>query len=795
MLLAAKKYVPLILCLGLIFLLNTPFGKLPAIGKLLDPHWGCWQSASTEFQHQESVFFPSMQDTVCIRFDAHQVPHIFARTERDALFVQGYVHARFRLWQMDITTRFASGRISEVAGSKALHADRDMRRKGMVWGAQHSLENLERDSLITNLLNAYRDGVNTYVHSLDEAHYPLEYKLMNFAPEEWSNLKTCLMMKFMADKLSGYAEDFEMTIARDVFGNEFDSLFPQHLQEEYPVIPDPVSVSQSSTPASIKPLTHRLIPWNPCATTSTCMPSETSEGIGSNNWAIAASKSKSGKPILCNDPHLPLNIPSIWYENQLITPQHNVYGVSLPGAPFVVIGFNDSISWGFTNGYRDVKDYYEVRYTNASKQAILIDGHPSPLQRHIDTIRIKGEPDFYDTINYCVYGPIQYDQRYPRQGFEHRDFAVQWLGHQGTRELMSLRLMNHAHNYTQFVEALCEFKCPHQNIAFAAANGDIALWSQGAFFKNAVEQGRFLEDGSQSINQWGSAIDYHENPHELNPARGFVLSANQINTSARFTTAYTGLFTEERAKRLTQLLSAHTSFTLQDMMQMQQDIFWQDASEILPILLQTLQKETISAAEQKSLDALQHWDFEACALAPEPIMYSLWIDSLQQALYADELGKWAILSRFPKIRQTLFLLKSVPTHPVFDNIHTPQTETLSDIVTLSFHQMATQYLTLKDKRWFVYKHTAANHLAQIPAFSVNPINIGGGKGMVNAASAKDGPSWRMIVHMTQPIEAYGIYHAGQSGNPGSEYYINRLNDWRQGNYYRILFAHQPQDIP
>ena len=788
-----KKYVLLLLLLGIIIGLNTNWNTMPALGKFLDPYQGCWQNASVETDKKIIYDMKGLSQPVEVRYDERLVPHIFAMNNLDAIFIQGYLHAKFRLWQMDMTTRLASGRLSEVAGEKTLKLDREMRRKGMVYGAENSLKVMEADPESKQILDAYRDGVNSFIQHLHYKTYPLEYKLMGFEPELWNNVKTSLMIKFMADKLSGYTEDFELTLAKKLFGSTFDILYPEHQDEEFVVIP---SQSKKSTTTSDSLVSLDNIHTSLLLATASNDNRDRNEhaGIGSNNWAVSGSKTISGKPMLCNDPHLPLNLPAIWYENQLNTPTMNVYGVSLPGAPHVVIGFNDSIAWGFTNGYRDVKDFYTIQCKDASKKEYWLDGKYEPSTIKIETIKIKGKPDFIDTVAYTKLGIVMYDPSFPHKGYEGQCFAVNWMAHRGSNELKALTKLNQSNNYTDYVNAIMDFHCPHQNIVFASASGDIAMWSQGLFIHKKEQQGRFIEDGTAIQSAWGNVLPASENPHCLNPARGFVMSANQMNTDKEYPFYYNGLFTEERSKRLTKLLSNEKKFTVQDMMTMQNDTYWQDASEILPILMANLDSAKLTATQQQYLHELTQWNYYTPPESHAAILYSLWYSQLEKDIYDDEFGRYLNALDYPKIRVTLQLLKHHPDFSFFDDISTTQKESMKDIVLASFSEMCRISDTLKQKNWYAFKHTTAEHLSKIPAFSVQQMMIGGGKGIVNAASEHTGPSWRMIVHFTNPIEAYGIYPGGESGNVGSPYYINMLGDWVKGSYYRLHFAHAPNDI-
>jgi penicillin amidase len=277
-------------------------------------------------------------------------------------FIQGYLHARFRLFQIDLQTKAAAGRASEIAGKKAIGYDKEQRRLGMVFAAENAMKEIEKDPASKALFDAYTNGVNAYISTLKESELPIEYKLLNIKPEKWSNLRTALLLKMMAKNLSsGTENDLTNTNAKSIFmPDELRLLYPQVPDSLMPIVPKGTLFDQPGI-VPVKPALADSLYLNNKEVVTAKENAKPDINNGSNNWVLAGSKTQSGSPILCNDPHLDLSLPSIWYEIQLVTPSSNVYGVSLPGSPFVIIGFNDSIAWGVTNAQRDVKDYYEIK--------------------------------------------------------------------------------------------------------------------------------------------------------------------------------------------------------------------------------------------------------------------------------------------------------------------------------------------------------------------------------------------------------------------------------------------------
>jgi penicillin amidase len=408
---------------ALIYFLNIQLpvngGKTPRLGYFLSPQKGFWQNAESEnASFDMDVVSNKLKGSSEVYLDDRLVPHVYASDEHDAYFIQGFLHAKFRLWQMEFQTDAAGGRLSEIMGDSSngknfLSIDKFFRRLGMVYAAENSLKAIENDPEIKAACDAYTEGVNAYIATLDESSYPFEFKLLDYKPEPWTNLRTALLSKYMAWDLAGFEQDFERTNARSVFTKEqFEALYPYGQDSLQPIIPKGIVFPKRGNDI-IPPAVADSLYLN--FKTVTAVVNELIKpdpANGSNNWAIAGSRSKSGRPILCNDPHLDLNLPSIWYEMQMSAPGLNTYGVSLPGAPGIVIGFNDSCAWGVTNAERDVKDYYEITFQDNSKQQYFFDSawHATTFRQEI--IKIKGKLSDTLQIPMTIWGPVMYDDSY-----------------------------------------------------------------------------------------------------------------------------------------------------------------------------------------------------------------------------------------------------------------------------------------------------------------------------------------------------------------------------------------------
>ena len=763
---------------ALVCALDTTHGALPAIGPLIDPVNGCWANAeSVNKDFSADLKFP-LQSSAKVWFDEQLVPHIHAANDHDLYFLEGYIHASFRLWQMDMETRAAGGRVSEVIGEKGLSYDRKQRRKGMVYAAENSLQVMEADPRTKLMMDAYTAGINEYIASLSYRGYPLEYKLMGFVPEKWTNLRSALLLKYMADDLTGSTDDIALTYLRDYLPkDEFDLLYPRRIDGSMPVIPAGTVFDKPSLAIPAAPPDSVAFPHF----TAADFGERREDGKGSNNWAISGSRTASGAAILCNDPHLGLNLPSLWYEVQLQAGDMNVYGASLPGAPGVIIGFNDSLTWGLTNNYRDVKDFYLIKPVADNKDKYWFAGKQLDFTKRIEKIAVKGKLDVIDTIDYTLHGPVTYEAQNAKGGGLRKPLAMCWMGHKATNELLAIYLLNRAQNYNQFVAAILNFQCPAQNMAYADRAGNIAIWTQGQFVNQWKDQGRFVMEGNDSATLWKELIPMRENPHVLNPAQGYVCSANQVTTDSTYPYNYTNSgWVNLRAWRINQLLAGMQKVSLQDMFTMQNETFSALATGTLAIFL-----KYANAPHDKYMDMLGKWDYRLAAESEVATLFQVWWAFFYRDAWQGKLNNvpddlWPLQERTMQLLQADHVTAESEVK-IIEGLHAAIAKSYKE---------ATDSIGRLEKTgadWYKVKNTTVQHLTKLPAFSYDHLKIGGWGNTINAAKGDHGPSWRMVVQMGKEIEAYGIYPGGQSGNPGSKYYADYLQKWVDGKYNKLEF--------
>ena len=790
---------------ALIITLNTRLtigGKeAPAFGAFLSPQHGCWQNAEpVSANYNANLNFSQLNGKVDVFLDDRLVPHIFADQENDAYFVQGFLHAKFRLWQMELQTFAAGGRASEIVGEKALTHDREFRRLGMVYAAELALQEVNKDPEIKAVYDAYTAGVNAYIETLTASTLPLEYKLIGYKPEKWTNLKSSLFLKYMCYDLAAHENDFEMTNAKSYFSpDDFLNLFPDVQDSLDPIIPKGTIFEKQKvfpiTPANADSVYFNN---NNLAITESLKPDRDN---GSNNWAISSSKSKNGAPILCNDPHLSLNLPSLWYEIQISTTSFNAYGVSFPGAPGVIIGFNDSCAFGFTNGGRDVRDYYEIQFKDDSRKTYLFNGNYQPTNFRVDTIKIKGKPDFIDSVAYVQLGndwcPVMYDKSFSGgRNTNNKYYAVRWKAHDPSNELRIFHLLNRAKNYTDYLTAVTNLHTPGQNVVFATKSGDIALRTQGDWPAKWKGQGDFIMPGIDTAYLWQGMIPLDEVPFQYNPERGFVSSANQKPVDDNTYPYYLGRnYPLYRGYEINRRLNAMSGITPQDMMALQTDNFNAPAAMLMPLFLKHLNTGAFNTAEKKYFAYLKEWNFRNDAGSAGATVFELLWANLQDTVFGDEYRKAPAVIIRPFESTLLEGLLKDSAYKFLDNINTPQTETMADNITAAFKKTAEtlQKFDADGKlEWDKYKGTHVDHLAKLAPFGRKNLPIGGSVHNINATKETHGPSWRMVISLTAQTEAYGVYPGGQSGNPGSKFYDSFVDQWAAGKYYPLWMMNKEE---
>lgn len=782
-----KIWLPALLLAGWMWLMNAdiPVGEnfLPAPGRFFSPFSGVYQN--TKVNTRDLHLTGTTQARVKILFDERDIPHIYAESLADALYAQGFLHAYNRLFAMDVSSRAAAGRLSELIGPRTIEYDRLQRQRGFEKAAIDKAEGWEQHPANKILIDAYVKGVNAYISSLNYRDWPIEYKLLSHEPVTWTARHTALMATNMAVMLCLGESDIDYTHARNKLSAEdLAFLYPDENEKESPIIPKGTSWNFNAT----------TLPVTTISETLPVIPSEKNTDNkkaikGSNNWAVAPSKSASGKAILANDPHLSLTLPNIWYEIEIHTPEMHVHGVSLPGLPFILIGFNDHIAWGSTNSGQDVLDWYQIHWQDSTRRRYLLDGNFKQVDIRAEEIKVRGGKTIVDSVRYTSWGPVITTG-------DHADMAMKWIGHIKAKEndLDYLKRINAARNLEDYRKAVEAFQYPAQNKVFASVDGDIAISVAGVMPLRNPGEGSFILNGSKSQYDWKGFIPFAQAPYFINPSSGYVSSANQMPAASDYPYPFLGqrYFEDFRGRVINDELEKMNGVTVDDMQMLQQNNYNLQAAELLPVLLSSLQSSKCGVNENdKLVRLLSNWNYQQHKDSIAPVLYEIWNDHFQD-MFFDELDSMKIMHP-EEWRITEMTIDTA--HRFFDLISTPGVkETREDIVCASFEAAVKEYNTLdheRRKNWGAFKASEIPHLARLAPFGIKFISTSGNKHIVNAMGKSNGPSWRMVVEMTNPPKAFVNYPGGQSGNPASPHYQDFVESFFEGKYYQVTLQPDP----
>jgi len=793
-----KALSSIIITIAFVLVMQTKIGVIPPLGAFLNPVTGFWQNAESKKElASRTVSLKGLLGKVSIKYDEHRIPHIFAENNHDLYYAQGYVTAQDRLWQMDMQTRSAAGRLSEVIGISALETDRYHRRMGMVFAAEHTLAKMMKDPDINLAVNAYTEGVNAYIHQLSPRDLPIEFKLLDYAPEDWKPINSAFLLKLMSETLAGGSNELAMSNTLNKFGAKVtEDLFPDYPSHEDPIIP-------AGTPYNFSPLPIPLVPSGFKIQAISAMKSKPKiEGLGSNNWALSGSKTSTGYPILANDPHLNLTYPSIWYEIQMAAPGVNVNGVSLPGAPCVIIGYNQQVSWGVTNVDADVLDWYQIKFKDASKKEYWYNGRWNKALKRIESISIRGRQPVIDTVFYTIHGPVVYDNASMAQKGRNNvpvGNALRWIAHDESNEFKTFYLLNRAKNYDDYRKALIYYNAPAQNFVFASAQNDIAITVNGKLPIKYKGQGKFIMDGGNPDNDWHGYIPYEQLPFIKNPARGFVSSANQSPTDQKYPYYLNWQFTPyERGKRINDRLMTMQKATIDSIRLLQLDNFNIRAQDILPAMFNEMQKNGLNANQQFIFNNLRSWDKKYTLNSISASVFELWWLKFYWSIWGRNFVHNQDPFYPPSADRTETLLIKEPRSTWFDDPQTPLTETAADVLRNSFNATINEMTSTYGQpgpawQWGNVKKFEIRHLAGLEGFGSGNFPSEGNGLTINALIDGHGPSWRMIVQLGPNVKAYGILPGGQSGNPGSYFYDDMLQTWKKGNLNELLYLYSAEE--
>jgi penicillin amidase len=808
------------LLFGLLFLNLNPIASLPAPGRLLDPVRGIWSvTRSAELPDSARASIPGLIAPVEVHYDRRGVPHIFARHEADVMRSLGYVVARDRLFQMEVQARAGAGSLAEMVGAAALPLDREIRQLGLPDGARRSLDALEPHD--RELLEAFSAGVNAWIVEHAARDMPFEYHLLGRRPRPWTPLHTLDLISRMGYVLA--LSDLEQTVeqARTLLGSTVaDALYPRDNPIQEPVqpngdraprmtsdvIPPPPDPGIAAGGGDIVRATRRVALRTATTQRVALAPSgmelrhQAGDALGSNNWAVAPSRTAAGHALLAGDQHLELTLPAIWYEVHLVVGDSlDVYGVTIPGAPGVIIGFNRAVAWTFTNTEADVLDLYQETVDDTIRPTrYLLDSTWTPLRVELETYRgARGERIGRDTLRYTHRGPLR---KNPAGGGW---VSLRWTVLESPSPPSIFLRAAREHDVTGWLATMAGYRAPAQNMLVVDTAGSIAIRSNGRFPVRPQGRGDLIQPGASHANDWTDEWSLHSMPQALNPARGFLSSANQQPIDPRSDSRYLGAnwYSPWRAMRINQLLRADSSMTPEGMRRIQVDPGSALADLFVPALLNAASKFPERDSLRRAALLLAEWDRRYTVENTRAVLFEEAMSQVQLLLW-DELHRpGSTLPDDPGLAVTAQLLRD-STNMWWDDRRTRPIETRDDLLALALTRALTATISAHGEptgdnwRWDRIRTMNVRHLLRLPALSALGIPNAGGMSTINPLSGEGhfGSSWRMIVEAGPEMHGWGAYPGGQSGNPLSSRYLDRMRSWRAGELDSLRFPHRAAEL-
>jgi penicillin amidase len=780
-------------------------------------------------QTRGTITLNGLDGPVDVVRDSMGVPHIYASSEHDLFMAQGFVHAQDRFWQMDFWRHIGSGRLSEMFGEDQLETDQFLRTLGWARVVQQELNLLDPATIAA--LQAYADGVNAYLATHRGSALSLEYAFLgllhpDYSPGPWEPLHSLTWAKAMAWDLGG---NMDMEIQRAVLSRK---LTPEMLEQLFPPYPsaNPVivtgepSASLPSTSASQTALTQAsalLEEISARADTVDRLLGGGFAGVGSNNWVVGGTRTTTGMPLLANDTHLGIRMPSIWYENSLqcrtITAdcRLDVAGFSFAGLPGVVIGHNANIAWGVTNGNPDVQDLYLEKINPENPDQYEVNGHWVDMQTVDEVIQVAGGEPVQMTIRYTRHGPVLSDVSDSQAAMASAEagqtgdilaVSLRWTALDPCTIIEAALMIDHASNWDEFRQALEKWDVPSQNFVYADVQGNIGYQFPGRIPIRADGDGRAPVPGWTDRFEWTGYVAFDELPHLFNPPQGFIVTANNavipdaapIFLSSDWDYGY-------RAARITAMIEATPTVGIADFQRMEGDDDNPAAPVLLP-LLEQLDFQDTNVAQAAVI--LQAWDRQnTMDSSPAALFNAFWRHLLLRTFGDDLPAGW--LPDGSAAVAVVNELVGQPDNPWWDDLRTPILEMRDDILRSA---MADAVAELQagfgedPANWsWGEMHTATFQNETLGASGIGPIEAifnrgpyptAGGDSIVNATGwdAEQGyavdwiPSERMIVDLSDMTNSLSIHSTGQSGHAYHPHYVDMADMWRLIQYHPMLWT-------
>ena len=794
--------------------------------------------------HEIDVTDLPLTDFVEVIRDERGIPHIYGTNVDDILFAQGYVHAQDRFWQLEFWSHLSTGRLASLIGEPGVGADLLFRTFGFHKVALEEYENLEPE--FKNDLTNYTAGINAYIESrpqnrLSLEHFVLQFLNPDYVVDTYEPHYPLAWAKMMAYDLNGnYRSEISNSKTYNTLTPEIADLLVPPFPDEHPYIVEEwegkgsfASVGKSK---NFQQMTQSFF------IKYVTKDMQTNQSLGSNSWVVDGTHTDTGMPLLANDPHLSVQLPAIWYENGLHCFPKNrdceldSVGFSFAGSPYVIIGYNSDIAWGFTNMGPDVQDLFIEKINPGNENQYQVDDVWMDIERTTEIIEVAGSEPIVIEVRETHHGPIVSDRSFPinlisedgESTFREEarislpdDFAVSlsWSALTPGKTFVGIRDFNYASNWEEFREATKKFHVPAQNLLYADRDGNIAYQSPGKLpIRREGLFGDLPIEGWFSENDWQGFVAFEDLPFTLNPSSGYIITANQsVHPDQPWPNYYSRGYRAEAIERvINQYMTEKIS--IDDMQTMQINNFDYSAAYVLPYVFNNVY------IDSQVLTELREWAIseekfemnkESTGAAAWAVFYkTLAEQTFEELVVFDNAGNEISLQpgNSDSTSEIFRTLLKNPNHIMWDDVSTSDKENLTDILerTLNISDKAIVEIfdssDSKDWEWGkIHTITYPTNLlgeAGIPILTglvnIGPVETSGSNFAINSTDWGFGddftigsyPSMRMVVDLSNLDNSRTVLPSGQSGHVMSKYYDDQVDNWIENDMYQNYFSRE-----
>ena len=809
------------------------YATVPALGRALDPGHGAWASAADgQLPTSQTLTLPGLTGQATVSFSSQGLATINAASENDAVLALGYLHARFRLTEMDLQRRLAEGRLSQLVGSAALSSDRFELELGLLRTARQEWAQMPKSSPAARILLAYARGVNDYLTQVRANHrWPALFALAGVYPSDWTPLDSLAVQGDLTQELDYTTTPLDYAILARSLGLRrtltWFPVLPVNQQSPYDPGPyrmlgvAPIATTMTTAagsgagvgvpaalpvrPAAVPSISVARAAAAMLAVTSALPPGQIHGYPDSNAWAVNGSKVLGGASMLAGDPHLPQTLPSIWFEVAMSAPGLDVTGVSVPGLPGVLLGHNRHIAWSLTDTQNQSTLFYVEKTSKARPGEYYWRGRWRQMGRVRYSIPVRGGGTRELTVELTVHGPVL-----TQAG---QTVSVDWMGNVPSPDIAALYGISTASDFAQFRTALASWRAPTQNFVYADDHGNIGAISAGYY--PIVRRGYpwlpMLGTGADDV---AGVIPYAAVPHSYDPPGHVIATANQRPVGASYPyyigTTANAFDPSYRASREYAFLNARSGMDMASFAALQTSLTDELAGRLVPRLLVALRQVRLSPEQRSAERLLARWNTSmGQRSAAAALWWTFWTDyvsatfqpwwtSAKVPVHLDRSGLSVSTGQFSLDQVLEHWTVADPSNPTF-TAPGGAARTAASVMRVAFSAAVAQLRSRlggspASWAWGRLHSRQFPSLAQVHGLGYGPRSAGGDPWTVDAADglpvATSGPSWRMIVRWAGPGRAVaeGIYPGGQSENPVSPWYENLVADWWDGRYLLLPWA-------